>query len=338
MDKLHRQWLMLSKIPVSPRKIDSATIESQLAEAGYPVSRRTIQRDLMKLAKLGVFPVEYDDRSTPYGWSWMKDGVLFNIPSMEPHTALTFLLVDQYLARMIPPSTRKVLKNYVDNAGKVLDKLSGTALRTWPDKISMAPKSFQLQAPEIKPGVLEVAFEAVLKERKLNLNYRRRNDNQPREYPDINPLGVVFVDNLIYLVGTVGEYATPLQFLLHRMASATMLPSPANIPEGFTLDGYLKQGEFSYPTGEGTIQLKALFDKEDAIYLFETRFPGELKLDKAKDDMVLLEAEVQDSYHLRSWLMSFGDGVEVLEPEELRDDFRAMTAGLGRMYGCFVER
>lgn len=334
MDKLHRQWLMLNMIPVAPRKIDSATIESKLIEAGHPVSRRTIQRDLIKLAELGVFPIEYDDSSTPYGWSWMKDGVLFNIPSMEPHTALAFLLVDKYLTRMVPPSTRKALKNYVYNAGKVLDKLSKSALSSWPGKISIASKSFQLQAPEIKPEVLEVVLDAVLKERKLCLNYRRRNDNQPREYSDINPLGVVFVDNLIYLVCTVSKYDNPLQFLLHRMESATILPRRANIPEGFTLDAYLKQGEFNYPTGAGMIRLKALFDKEEAIYLFETRFPGELKLAEIDDDMVLLEAQVQDSYQLRCWLMGFGDGVEVLEPKELRNDFREMAEKLGRIYGA----
>lgn len=332
MDKLHRQWLMLTQIPASPRKIDCATMEEILREAGYTVSRRTIQRDLMKLAESRVFPLVYDGSSTPYGWSWAKDGALFNIPSMGPHTALTFLLMDRYLAGMLPPSTRTSLQPYVENAGKVLDKLSGTDLRTWPKKVRVAPRNFQLQPPEFNGNVLEAVFEAVLTERKLALRYRRRNENTPREYPEVNPLGLVFVENLIYLVCTVGSYETPLQFLLHRMESATMLPLTSTIPTGFTLKGYLDKGEFRYPTGEGTIRLKVLFDKEGAVYLFETRFPGELKLEEVEDEMVLLEADVEDSYQLRQWLMGFGDGVEVLEPQELREDFAAMARNLNRMY------
>lgn len=332
MDKLYRQWLMLTQIPASPRKIDCATMEEHLREAGYTVSRRTIQRDLMKLAESEVFPLVYDGRSTPYGWSWARDGALFNIPSMGPHTALTFLLVDRYLAGMLPPSTRASLQPYVENAGKVLDKLSGTDLRAWPKKVRVTPRNFQLQPPEFREDVLEAVFEAVLRERKLALRYRRRGDNTSREYPEVNPLGLVFVDNLIYLVCTVGSYDTPLQFLLHRMEAATILPVGATIPAGFTLKGYLDKGEFSYPTGEGTIRLKALFDKEEAVYLFETRFPGELKLEETEDGMVILEAEVEDSYQLRRWLMGFGDGVEVLEPEAFRDDFREMATNLRRIY------
>lgn len=332
MDKLHRQWLMLTQIPPAPRKIDCAAMEGILREAGYQVSRRTIQRDLMKLAASEVFPLIYDDSSTPYGWSWAKGGALFNVPSMGPHTALTFLLADRYLAGMLPPSTRASLQPYVENAGKVLDKLSGTDLRTWPKKVRIASRSFPLQPPEFKAEVLEAVFEAVLRERKLALRYRRRNETMAREYGEINPLGLVFVDTLIYLVGTVGSHDTPLQFLLHRMEEATILPQGVVIPSGFTLKGYLDKGEFSYPTGEGTIRLKALFAKEEAAYLFETRFPGELKLEETEEGMVLLEAEVEDSYHLRRWLMGFGAGVEVLEPEGLRDDFREMARNLRRMY------
>ena len=332
MDKLYRQWLMLNKIPVAPRKIDCATLEEQLKEEGYAVSRRTIQRDLMKLAESGFFPLEYADASTPYGWSWAKEGALFNIPSMTPHTALTFLLADRYLAGMLPSATRETLVPYVTNAGKVMDKLSGSDLGAWPKKIRVTPRAFQLQPPVLKEGVLDAVFEAVLKERKLALRYRRRNEAESRDYPDINPLGLVFVDNLIYLVGTIGKYDNPLQFLLHRMEAATLLPNNAHIPTDFSLKRYLDKGEFSYPTGEGKIRLKALFARDEAAYLFETRFPGELTLEETEEGMVLLEAEIEDSYQLRRWLLSFGDGVEVLEPDSLRDEFREMAYNLRKIY------
>ena len=332
MDKFYRQWLMLKRIPTYPRKVDAATIEGELRDAGYEVSRRTIQRDLMQLADSRVFPLVFDENSRPYGWSWAQGGALFDIPSMGPHTALTFLLADRYLAGMLPPATRETLAPYVTNAGKVLDKLSGSALGTWPKKIRVAPRAFQLQPPVLKEGVLGRVFEAVLKEQKLALRYRRRNEEESRDYPDINPLGLVFVDNLIYLVGTIGQYDNPLQFLLHRMDAATLLPNNATIPTDFSLKRYLDKGEFSYPTGEGKIRLKALFAREEAVYLFETRFPGELTLEETEDEMVLLEAEIEDSYQLRRWLLGFGDGVEILEPESLREEFREMANNLRKIY------
>jgi predicted DNA-binding transcriptional regulator YafY len=79
-DALHRQWLMLRLIPRAPRKIDSAGLESALREQGQHIDRRSIQRDLHKLSAL--FPIVCDDSHKPFGWSWMRDGL---VPSrLEP--------------------------------------------------------------------------------------------------------------------------------------------------------------------------------------------------------------------------------------------------------------
>lgn len=184
---------------------------------------------------------------------------VLSIPSMSPHTALTFLLVDKYLATMLPPATRESLRVYITNAEKILHKFSSSNLGNWPQKIKVAPRNFRLQPPDFQPQILETVFEAVLAEKKLTLGYRRRNEQAIKTYSDINPLGLVFVDHLIYLVSTVGNYTDPLQFLLHRMTSATILPQSVMTPDRFSLQGYLDQGEFSYPTGEGILRLKALF-------------------------------------------------------------------------------
>lgn len=332
MDKLYRQWLMLKRIPAYPRNIDAATLEGELRDAGYEVSRRTIQRDLMHLAESRVFPLVFDENTRPYGWSWAQGGELFDIPSMSPHTALTFLLMERYLAGLLPPTTREMLAPYVANAGKVLKKQSGSELGAWPKKIRVVPRSFQLQPPVFKDGVLDTVFEAVLKERKLAMRYRRRNETELRKYPAINPLGLVFIESLIYLVATVGQHDNPVQFLLHRMEEVRLLPNSVSIPAGFSLKNYVDQGEFCYPTGGGRVRLKALFEQEAAVYLVETPIPGELRVEETEDGRVLLEAEVEDSYQLRRWLMGFGDDVEMLEPETLRDLFKGMAANLRRMY------
>jgi predicted DNA-binding transcriptional regulator YafY len=61
---------MLRIVPPAPRKIDTATIERRLRAEGFPIDRRSIQRDLQKLST--VFPIVCDDAHKPYGWSWME--------------------------------------------------------------------------------------------------------------------------------------------------------------------------------------------------------------------------------------------------------------------------
>lgn len=68
---LVRQWKILALLPKHPRRIDTSTLASRLAERGISVHPRTIQRDLVSLSEL--FPIVADERSKPFGWRWADE-------------------------------------------------------------------------------------------------------------------------------------------------------------------------------------------------------------------------------------------------------------------------
>jgi len=105
MDTLLRHWHMLRRIPRYPRKISTAELEGSLDAAGYPTSRRTIQRDLDKLSV--EFPL-VTDGNKPSGWSWQEDAEIFDVPGMDTSAALTFHMVDTYLSRLLPKVVTKL--------------------------------------------------------------------------------------------------------------------------------------------------------------------------------------------------------------------------------------
>ena len=116
------------------------------------------------------------------------------------------------------------------------------------------------------------------------------------------------------------------------MNEAAQLDEPALTPEGFTLDEYIAGGAFSYRTGEGTIQLKALFEQDAAIHLEETPLSEDQRLTNQVDGNVLVEATVADTRQLRWWLLGFGGRIEVLEPASLREELKSHTE---RMMGRY---
>jgi len=59
-DTLMRQWQMLRLIPRHPQKISTADLKQRLADAGFEITLRTIQRDLMRLDLI---------RSQYHGWN-----------------------------------------------------------------------------------------------------------------------------------------------------------------------------------------------------------------------------------------------------------------------------
>src|SRR5690349_5343550 len=115
---LRRQWTLLRRIPRYPVKKSAAQLTHALAEEGFKVEKRTIERDLNDLAE--IFPVQCDDRDKPYGWSWSKEAVALALPGMLPSEALAFEMIEQFVKPLLPDSILDSLQPYLRAATKTL--------------------------------------------------------------------------------------------------------------------------------------------------------------------------------------------------------------------------
>ena len=111
-----------------------------------------------------------------------------------------------------------------------------------------------------------------------------------------------------------------------------MLAAPVNRPAGFDLDAYIASGAFGYPVG-GAIRLEALFSEGAAFHLGERPLSEDQRLEPTDDGRVLLTATVQDTSELRWWLLGFGDQVEVLAPESIREEMARIARNMDAKYG-----
>ncbi len=326
-----RQWQMLRMIPRAPRKIDTATIQSRLAaEEGVDITLRSIQRDLGALE--AIFPIFCDERSKPYGWSWLSTANVMDIPGMDAQTALTFHLAAKFLSPLLPRSSLQYLDPYFKLANSVLKQLRRPGIGNWPDKVRIAPRGQTLQPPKVIPEVLDVIYTALLEERCFTAQYRPRGERRARDY-EINPLGLVFRDSAAYLIGTAWDYDDVIQFALHRFRGASSTDKRRRTPKGFSLEKYLQAGAFDYPKTKSYVDLKALFNSDTAVHLEETPLSANQHLTEKKDGQVLLEAHVQDTAQLRWWLLGFGDRAEVLGPPELREEIEITVRKMASSYG-----
>ena len=80
------------------------------------------------------------------------------------------------------------------------------------------------------------------------------------------------------------------------------------------------------------IKLKALFEAKTAQRLYESGLSANQMLTEKPEGKVLLEATVRDDVQLRWWLKGFGDKVEVVGPNHLREEFVEMAQKLVRLY------
>ena len=328
-ETLLRQWLMLRSIPRAPRRISTAMLESKLADEGFEIDRRSIQRDLHKLSSF--FPLVCDDSTKPYGWSWSHEAATFDLPGMDVHTALAFQLASDYLERLLPRSTSSYLDPHFRHARRVLDDVRGGKFAGWSHKVRVIPLGQSLQPPEIAPAILECVQTALLEERRLDVAYHRRGERKTREY-EVNPLGLVYRDAVAYLVCTFWEYDDPKQIVLHRIERAELLDRPRQVPLGFDLDEYISSGALGFLHGGDSIDIEVLLSKYAATSLAETPLCEDQALEAQDDRRVLLRATVADTGQLRTWLHGLGPHAEVLAPAELRDEFAGAAREMARRY------
>lgn len=322
---LLRHWTMLKLIPAAPRKIDVARIIARLEAQGFTPTARTIQRDLQKLSV--VFPLICDERSKPFGWSWMPGADAIDIPAMSPQAALALRLAREHLAPVLPPTTLAALDPHLRKADRVLAEVA-TAVSSWPDKVRVISPTQPFQPPDVDPVVLEAVYRAVLDERVLTLRYRKREADEAREY-EVHPLALVGRDNVMYVVGALWNYDNAVQLALHRVEAAQVGEPRRAV--AFDLDDYIARGEFGFLIDE-SVDLVLRVDAVVVPKLEETPLADNQTVEAGPDGAAIVRATVPETSQLRGWILSYGPLIEVLEPSGMRAEIAGRLAAAAAQY------
>jgi len=328
-DTLLRQWHMLRAIPRHPRRIGVKEIRASLDVAGFNVTARTVQRDLMELSN--AFPLVSDEREKPYGWSWQARAPVFDLPNLTNQEALAFAMIEDYLRPLLPHALLEQLDAYFRVARARLASEHGTrGSAGWLGKIGVVQPTQSLIPPAIDARVQGMVTDALLDDRRLEVRYRRKGEREARRYV-LNPLALIQRGPLAYLLATVGDYDDVRMFALHRFERARIAAEKARRPKGFELAAYLKDGWAHYGTGK-SIRLDARFTAAAADHLHETPLAEDQRISDEADGRVRVRATVADTPQLRWWLLAFGDAVQVLAPATMRQWFAATSKAMAATY------
>ena len=331
-DTLQRQWQTLRLIPRYPRKITGSDLTERLGAAGFAVTKRTVERDLQSLSV--TFPILVDTRSMPYGWSWEKGAVALDVPALSPIEAASVLMLRKFLHPLLPASLLDHMAPYFRMAEQCLAAKQGVApWRQWLKKVAIVPASQALIPAKVDAAVQDGVCEALLQSQQLHLTYLKRGDSSPADYR-VHPLGLIQRGGVFYLVATLFDYPDLRLLALHRIKSAVLLDTTANKPKGFSLDAYLAEGHAGFLRSDAkrAIRLVARFSREAGEHLWETPLSKDQVLTECEDGYLELGATVADTSQLRWWLLAFGDGVEVLGPQNLRQHIAARVSRAAQKY------
>lgn len=330
-DNFYRRFKMLQLIQRSRKKTSTRYLMEELAKEGIQISQRSIQRDLKFLSQTFFPTLKGDGNLDAQGWFWDKDTQLLDIPAIDLVTALTFQLTEKFLSDKLPSSVVESLRPYFNMAHRRLNEARQNEHTDILDKIRIISNNQPLLPAGIDSLHLETIYDALEQQKQIRCRYTKKS-GEIVGY-DLNPLGLVFRDTVMYLIASAWEYDDILQFAIHRFITCEKTDKAAIIPTHFNIDTYISDGNFEYLVGEPLeIQVELLFDDQVGAHLQETPLSSDQIFINEANEKNRIKATVKNTSQLRWWLLGFGEYVEVIEPGFLREEFSRISSKMSLKY------
>ncbi len=312
---LSRQWELLKLLPNKGRGKTVREFVELLNERGFNVGKRQVERDLLSL--LESFPIECNDDSKPYLWCWVADASV-DLVGLTQAEAFSLKLVEESTRSLLPPAVLRAVEPHFQQATRKLNSLEeSSSVANWVKKVRVVSPAMPMLAPRIKPEVLETVQDSLLMDRQLDVEYCSFADQTPKQLR-LQPLALVQRGSVIYLIAALASCAAPRLYALHRISEACGVEEKAVYPEDFSLDEYIESGALNFGKGDKLL-LDARVEDGLARHLEETPLSRDQKMNK-RDGYYHLQATVSDSWQLRWWILSQGDGIRVDGPAPLRNE------------------
>lgn len=323
-----RQWQLLKLLPLSKSKCSTiTTLTDQLRNHDFSIGPRQVERMLKILEEAGLV---FRSDCKPAGW-WLNSVAHRHMGGLSTGEAVAWQLVADVLKPLLPASIYDVVKPMFEEATRQLNQPTANTRpeSRWLQRVAIVPPAMPLMPPSLAEDVLETVNKALMERKQLEADYRRPGEDIARTLL-LHPLGLLMRGPVLYLVACAFDYSEPRIFALHRMRSARLLTGIAREPEGFRLDDYLNIGMGEFGDGH-IIRLKAFIDPWLMGILTETPLSSDQQISTEKEAF-LLTATVPHSWQLEWWILSLGEGMEVIEPPELRKSIRKRLKRAAKRY------
>lgn len=287
------------------------------------VSERTIHRDMEALSGSGVPVVA--ERGTGGGWGLLE----------EYRTNLTGLNEAEIQALFLTKPSRLLEDLGLNQAAEAgLIKLLAALPAMHRRDAEYARQRIHVDAAgwhsaeEIVP-LLPILQEAIWQERKLRLTYERGDTTVERL---VDPLGLVAKGHIWYLVAAVEGQAR--SYRVSRIHGATLSDEPCVRPTDFDLASYWQQSssEFQASIPRYTVTARVTQNSLSRIR-HSGRFITMEPLSEPNEEgwlTVHLHFQVKDE--ACGYLLSFGPEVEVLAPQEMREQVIQLAESVLEFY------
>jgi len=181
--------------------------------------------------------------------------------------------------------------------------------------------------------VLEKITLAWAEKHKVQLWYRGAEESMVKEYlfcPYFVEVGAV--GQAIYAIGRIEPQKEMRTFKIDRVERIELLKETYTIPRNFDPQQLLIQAWGIWFTDQQPIKIQLRFSPRVAARVKETRWHPTEQVSELPDDSLLWCASIAEPREMLPWIRGWGADVEVLEPQELRNQIKEETRIMHQQY------
>ena len=290
------------------------------------VGRRTVER--MRDCLMELFP-NMEEVPDPPTKRWRivgKFDSFLNAPT--PQELAAFKSAQEHLRL----SNTGIADNLESLEKKMMTSLGPKISRLAPDiEALMQAEAIAVNQgprPMVDPFILNTIRDAILQLNLMSFNYSSSSKTDKERV--VNPYGIIFGGEAYLIAHEVGKKAThPKMWRLDRISSPKVLPEAGGPPEDFSLKQFAEKsfGVFQETVSYNVI-LRVFPEHRDEAYRWV--FHPNQKISETPSGELLIEMQGSGLRELAWSLIRWGGKLEVLAPQELKDEIKgALKAAKG---------
>lgn len=278
------------------------------------VSRRTVFRDLKLLESAGVpYKFEHDE-----GNYRLETSLSLPPTHLSMDEALALLLAARI---MMTSTTHPMYRAVSDAALKIESGLPGSVLAhcgEWLEGLDI------LQEPVTSVETVADLFAdlqaALARRERIHIVYDSVYDGgEIRLFVD--PVRLIFATRGWYLIAWSHRHAEYRTFKVDRIVSMEFTGDGFAPHTDFSCERYFGKAWRMIPDGV-VYDIRLRFDAEVAASVEEIQWHATQRTRRDAEDRLIFEVEVDGLKEIAPWILGYGEHVEVLAPDELRELIR----------------
>lgn len=297
----------------------------ELAEA-TGVDRRTIHRDLQAIAEAGYpLTAEWSGNRKLYRFiTGFKDVPPIGFSLQE---LLTLYFLRSHLETLQGTPFHDDLDSIFRKINSVLPPRYGAHMERLA-RITLPIIQGVRDYSKVSSLLTELR-KALLFQQKVKLHYKTPSRNKTELY-SVDPYSFIFYKGGLYLLGYAHNRLSIRTFAVERITAVETLSERFEIP----LE-YIPEKQFSGAFGivkEEPLAVRLRFSKTVAHAITGRKWHLTQKIKRLRSGEVELTFTAGGRMEILSWILSYGEHVELLEPAQLRLEFAEKTSRMAQLY------